>query len=109
MAKHKVSERDLLIEQCLYDTYCEENTLIKEGFFGNVMDGIRYARQKVKIQKAAKKLLKPLQEYANVGGTFGRGTTDISKAVSAIEAISQGNFNIQTNLNNYQEPDDNDY
>lgn len=39
MSKRKISERNLLIEQCLHDAYCEENNIINEGVWDNIKAG----------------------------------------------------------------------
>lgn len=39
MSKRKISERNLLIEQCLLDAYCEENNIINEGVWDNIKAG----------------------------------------------------------------------
>lgn len=39
MPKRKISERNLLIEQCLHDAYCEENNIINEGMWDNIKAG----------------------------------------------------------------------
>lgn len=39
MSKRKISERNLLIEQCLHDAYCEANNIINEGVWDNIKAG----------------------------------------------------------------------
>lgn len=34
--KKQLTNRELLIEQCLYDAYCEENNIINEGMWDNI-------------------------------------------------------------------------
>lgn len=39
MKKKALSDRDILIEQCLYDAYCERNGIVNEGWWDNVKAG----------------------------------------------------------------------
>lgn len=117
MAKRKVSERDLLIEQCLHDAYCEREGIINEGFIdnlkanaraagewlkqdakdsfrlrkkGKVQDNRKNAAASGKIKSYAGSLAKTMSDFKKSGGTLGRNMTNIDDVINRLDLVSQG-------------------
>jgi hypothetical protein len=117
MTKRKVSERDLLIEQCLHDAYCEKEGIINEGFIdnlkanaraagewlkqdakdsfrlrktGTVQDNRKNAAASGKIKSYAGSLAKTMSDFKKSGGTLGRNMTNIDDVINRLDLVSQG-------------------
>lgn len=117
MAKRKVSERDFLIEQCLYDAYCEREGVINEGFVddfkanaraagewlkqdaknsfklrkkGEVESSRKNAAASGKIKSYAGSLAKTMSDFKKSGGTLGRNMTNIDDVINRLDLVSQG-------------------
>lgn len=117
MAKRKVSERDFLIEQCLYDAYCEREGVINEGFVDdfkanaraagewlkqNTKDRLKFRKNSEvlanrknaavsgKIKSYAGSLAKTMSDFKKSGGTLGRNISNIDDVINRLDLVSQG-------------------
>lgn len=117
MAKRKVSERDLLIEQCLHDAYCEREGIINEGFIDNLKANARAAGEWLKqdakdsfrlrkkgdvqanrknaaasgkIKSYAGSLAKTMSDFKKSGGTLGRNINNIDDVINRLNLVSKG-------------------
>lgn len=117
MAKRKVSERDFLIEQCLYDAYCEREGVINEGFVddfkanaraagewlkqdakdsfrlrkkGDVQANRKNAAASGKIKSYAGSLAKTMSDFKKSGGTLGRNMSNIDDVINRLDLVSKG-------------------
>lgn len=117
MAKRKVSERDFLIEQCLYDAYCEREGVINEGFVddfkanaraagewlkqdakdsfrlrkkGEVQANRKNAAASGKIKSYAGSLAKTMSDFKKSGGTLGRNMSNIDDVINRLDLVSKG-------------------
>lgn len=117
MAKRKVSERDFLIEQCLYDAYCEREGIINEGFVDdfkanaraagewlkqNTKDRLKFRKNSEvlanrknaavsgKIKSYAGSLAKTMSDFKKSGGTLGRNISNIDDVINRLDLVSQG-------------------
>lgn len=132
MAKRKVSERDFLIEQCLYDAYCEREGVINEGFVddfkanaraagewlkqdakdsfrlrkkGEVQSNRKNAAASGKIKSYAGSLAKTMSDFKKSGGTLGRNISNIDDVINRLNLVSQGKLPRGVAGSNWAEPE----
>lgn len=132
MAKRKVSERDFLIEQCLYDAYCEREGVINEGFIddfkanaraagewlkqdakdsfrprkkGEVQSNRKNAAASGKIKSYAGSLAKTMSDFKKSGGTLGRNISNIDDVINRLNLVSQGKLPRGVAGSNWAEPE----
>lgn len=132
MAKRKVSERDFLIEQCLYDAYCEREGVINEGFVddfkanaraagewlkqdakdsfrlrkkGEIQSNRKNAAASGKIKSYAGSLAKTMSDFKKSGGTLGRNISNIDDVINRLNLVSQGKLPRGVAGSNWAEPE----
>ena len=117
MAKRKVSKRDLLIEQCLHDAYCEREGIINEGWYDDLKAGLgskmaslgqraenvvrggsgleksertHAAKSSAKIRSYANGLAQTMFDFKRSGGTLGRNIRNIDDVIHRLDLVSKG-------------------
>lgn len=117
MAKRRLSDRELLIEQCLYDAEFEREGSINEGFVDNIKANLRGAGEWLKqdakdsfrlrkkndiktnrtnavisgkVKSYAGSLAKTMKDFRNTGGTLGSNIDGIDDVINRLDQVSKG-------------------
>lgn len=117
MAKRRLSDRELLIEQCLYDAEFEREGSINEGFVDDIKAKLRGAGEWLKqdakdsfrlrkkndiksnrtnakisgkVKSYAGSLAKTMKDFRNTGGTLGSNIDGIDDVINRLDQVSKG-------------------
>lgn len=117
MIKRRLSSRELLIEQCLYDAEFEREGSINEGFVDNIKANLRGAGEWLKqdakdsfrlrkkddiksnrtnakisgkVKSYAGSLAKTMKDFRNTGGTLGNNIAGIDDVINRLDQVSKG-------------------
>lgn len=117
MAKRRLSDRELLIEQCLYDAEFEREGSINEGFVDDFKANLRGAGEWLKqdaknsfrlrkkndiksnrtnakisgkVKSYAGSLAKTMKDFRNTGGTLGSNIDGIDDVINRLDQVSKG-------------------
>lgn len=117
MTKRRLSDRELLIEQCLYDAEFEREGSINEGFVDDFKANLRGAGEWLKqdakdsfrlrkkndiksnrtnakisgkVKSYAGSLAKTMKDFRNTGGTLGSNIDGIDDVINRLDQVSKG-------------------